>query len=305
MSRFIARRLLQGLILLCLVATVVFFLGRLTGNPVDLMLPEDATPEDRAHLIKTLGLDGPLHTQFIAFIGKALQGDLGMSIRMRQPAVDAFFSRLPNTLALLPWAILLAMGLGIPLGVIAALHRGSLVDRAAGTLAVLGVATPSFWLGIVLIFVFSVELGWLPSGRMGGPAHYVLPVITLGTFLVAGFMRLTRSSMLEVLESEFVKLARIKGLSERVVIWKHCLRNALIPLLTLWGVFVGNLITGAIVTETVFAWPGVGRLTYEAVIYRDFPLLQAVIILKAILILLINLGVDILYAYVDPRIRLA
>lgn len=303
MGRFIVRRLMQGVVLICMVATVVFFLGRLTGNPVDLMLPEDATPEDRAALIKTLGLDGPLHTQFYIFITTALQGDLGMSIRMRQPAVEAFFSRLPNTLVIVPWAILLAMCLGIPLGVIAACNRGNLIDRLAGTVAVLGVATPSFWLGIILIFVFSVELGWLPSGRMGGPSHFVLPVITLGTFLVAGFMRLTRSSMLEVMESEFVKLARIKGLSERSVIWKHCLRNALIPILTLWGVFVGNLITGAIVTETVFAWPGIGRLTYEAVIYRDFPLLQAVIILKSILILTINLVVDILYAYVDPRIR--
>ena len=305
MGRFIARRLSQGLLLLFLVAAVVFVLGRMTGNPVDLMLPEDATAEDRARMIQALGLDGPWHTQFLTFIGNALQGDLGTSIRMRQPAVDVFLSRLPNTLAIIPWALLLAMVVGIPLGVLAALNRGNLVDRAAGTVAVLGIATPNFWLGIVLIFVFSVELGWLPSGRMGGPDHYILPVITLGTFLTAGFMRLARSSMLDVMESEFVKLARIKGLSETVVIWKHCLRNALIPLLTLWGVFVGNLITGAIVTETVFAWPGVGRLTYEAVIYRDFPLLQAVIIMKSILILSINLLVDILYAYVDPRIRLS
>jgi ABC-type dipeptide/oligopeptide/nickel transport system permease component len=290
MKRYIARRLMQGAVLLCLVATIVFFLGRLTGNPVDLMLPEDATAEDRAALVQTLGLDGSLLDQFVIFVGNALHGDLGNSIRMKQPAVDAFFDRLPNTLVLIPWA---------------ALNRGGLLDRAAGTVAVLGIAMPNFWLGILLIFLFSVELGWLPSGRMGGPEHYVLPVITLGTFLIAGFMRITRSSMLEVMESEFVKLARIKGLSEGVVIWKHCLRNALIPVLTLWGVFVGNLITGAIVTETVFAWPGVGRLTYEAVIYRDFPLLQAVIILKSILILSINLGVDILYAYVDPRIRLA
>lgn len=303
MSRFIARRLLQGLVLLCLVASIVFFLGRLTGNPVDLMLPEDATAEDRAQLVQRLGLDGPLYSQFLTFIGNALRGDLGTSIRMKQPAVDVFLSRLPNTLLIIPWALLLAMAVGIPLGVVAALNRGNIVDRLAGTAAVLGVATPNFWLGIVLIFVFSVELGWLPSGRMGGPSHYVLPVITLGTFLTAGFMRLTRSTMLEVMESEFVKLARIKGLSERSVIWKHCLRNALIPVLTLWGVFVGNLITGAIVTETVFAWPGIGRLTYEAVIYRDFPLLQAVIILKAVLILAINLVVDVLYAYVDPRIR--
>ena len=305
MKRYIARRLMQGVVLLCMVATIVFFLGRFTGNPVDLMLPEDATAEDRLAMIKTLGLDGPLYQQFLIFVSNALHGDLGMSIRMRQPATEAFFSRLPNTLAIIPWAIVLAMAVGIPLGVVAALNRGNFIDRAAGTTAVLCVAMPSFWLGILLIFVFSVELGWLPSGRMGGPEHYILPVITLGAFLVAGFMRLVRSSMLEVMDSEFVKLARIKGLSEWVVIWKHCLRNALIPVLTLWGVFVGNLITGAIVTETVFAWPGIGRLTYEAVIFRDFPLLQAIIILKSILILSINLLVDILYAYVDPRIRLA
>jgi peptide/nickel transport system permease protein len=305
MKRYIARRLMQGVVLLMMVATIVFFLGRLTGNPVDLMLPEDATAEDREALIKTLGLDGSLFDQFVIFVTKAVQGDLGNSIRMKQPAVEAFFDRLPNTLIIIPWALLLGMAAGIPLGVLAALNRGGMLDRLAGTVAVLGVAMPSFWLGVLLIYVFSVELGWFPSSRMGGPEHYVLPVITLGTFLVAGFMRITRSAMLEVMESEFVKLARIKGLSETSVIWKHCLRNALIPVLTLWGVFVGNLITGAIVTETVFAWPGIGRLTYEAVIYRDFPLLQAVIILKSILILSINLGVDILYAYVDPRIRLA
>jgi peptide/nickel transport system permease protein len=305
MKRYIVQRLLQGVVLLFMVAAIVFFLGRLTGNPVDLMLPEGSTPEDRIALIKTLGLDGPLYQQFLIFIGNALNGDLGTSIRMREPTVDVFFSRLPNTLAIIPWAILFAVLVGIPLGVVAALNRGNIVDRAAGAIAVLGIATPSFWLGVVLIFVFSVELGWLPSGRMGGPEHYVLPVITLGSFLIAGFMRLVRSSMLDVMGSEFVKLARIKGLNEGVVVWKHCLRNALIPVLTLWGVFVGNLITGAIIVETVFAWPGVGRLTYEAVIYRDFPLLQAIIILKAMLILLINLTVDILYAYVDPRIRLA
>ena len=305
MKRYIVQRLLQGVVLLFMVAAIVFFLGRLTGNPVDLMLPEGSTPEDRITLIKALGLDGPLYQQFLIFIGNALNGDLGTSIRMREPTVDVFFSRLPNTLAIIPWAIVFAVAVGIPLGVVAALNRGNIVDRAAGALAVLGIATPSFWLGVVLIFVFSVELGWLPSGRMGGPDHYVLPVITLGSFLIAGFMRLVRSSMLDVMGSEFVKLARIKGLNEGVVIWKHCLRNALIPVLTLWGVFVGNLITGAIIVETVFAWPGVGRLTYEAVIYRDFPLLQAIIILKSMLILAINLTVDILYAYVDPRIRLA
>ena len=304
MKRYIAQRLFQGAILLCMVTTIVFFLGRLTGNPVDMMLPEDATTEDRDAMIAALGLDGPLHSQFLIFIGNALQGDLGNSIRMRQPAVEVFFDRLPNTLAIIPWAILMAMVIGIPLGVLAALNRGNFVDRLAGGVAVIGVATPNFWLGILLIFIFSVELGWLPSGRMGGPEHYVLPVITMGMFLIAGFMRLVRSAMLEIMDSEFIKLARIKGMSETVVIWKHCLRNALIPVLTLWGVFVGNLVTGSIVAETVFAWPGVGRLTYEAVIFRDFPLLQAVVILHAVMILAVNLMVDILYAYVDPRIRL-
>lgn len=303
MRRFIVQRLLQGVVLVLLVATIVFFLGRLTGNPVDMILPEDASEEDRQEMIETLGLDGPLHIQFGIFVKNALQGDLGLSIRYRQPASDIFFSRLPNTLKIVPAAMLIAILMAIPLGILSALRRGSITDRVSGTIAVLGIATPNFWLGILLIYIFSVKLGWLPSARMGGFAHYVLPTITLGTFLVAGFMRLIRSSMLEILDSEFVKLARIKGLSEWVVVWKHCLRNALIPVLTLWGVFMGGLVTGAIVTETVFAWPGIGRLTYEAVIFRDFPLLQAVIIMDAVLVLFINLLVDILYAYIDPRIR--
>ncbi|MDH3700017.1 MAG: ABC transporter permease [Alphaproteobacteria bacterium] len=305
MRRYILQRLWQGVILLALVTTIVFFLGRLTGNPVDLMLPEDATEEDRTALIETLGLDAPMYKQFGIFVVNVLQGDLGVSHRYRRPVVEIFFSRLPNTLKIVPAAMILAMIMAIPLGIVSAVRRGSMIDRVSGTIAVLGIATPNFWLGILLIYVFSVQLGWLPSARMGTPLHYVLPTITLGTFLVAGFMRLIRSSMLDILDSEFVKLARIKGLSETTVVWKHCLRNALIPVLTLWGVFMGGLVTGAIVTETVFAWPGIGRLTFEAVIFRDYPLLQAVIIMDAVLILLINLMVDILYAYIDPRIRLA
>ena len=272
MWRFIVQRLMQGVVLVLLVTTIVFFLGRLTGNPADI-------------------------------IENAFKGDLGLSVRYRQPAVDIFFSRLPNTLKIVPAAMAIAILMAIPLGILSALRRGSITDRVSGSIAVLGIATPNFWLGILLIYIFSVTLGWLPSARMGGFSHYILPTITLGTFLVAGFMRLIRSSMLEILDSEFVKLARIKGLSEWIVVWKHCLRNALIPVLTLWGVFMGGLVTGAIVTETVFAWPGIGRLTYEAVIFRDFPLLQAVIIMDAILVLFINLLVDILYAYIDPRIR--
>ena len=305
MQRYILQRLVQGVVLLVVVAIVIFALARVTGNPVDLLLREDATEDDRKQLIKTLGLDRPTHEQLFIFLGGALRGDLGQSIRYRKPAVEVFFERLPNTLALVPVALIGAVILAIPLGVLAAVYRGRALDRAAGTFAALGIATPSFWLGIVLIYVFSIQLGWLPSARMGGPAHYVLPAITLGAFLVAGMMRLVRSSVLEVLDSEFVKLARIKGVSRTVVIWKHCLRNALIPVVTLFGVLFALLVTGAIVTETVFAWPGVGRLVYEAVIFRDYPLLQAVILLKAIIVLGVNLGVDILYAYLDPRVRYA
>ena len=305
MQRYIFRRLLQGVVLLFVLAIIVFALARVTGNPADLMLPDDASAEDRADLMRTLGLDRPLHEQLLTFLGGAVRGDLGRSIRYRKPAVEVFFERLPNTLTLVPLALLSAVLVSIPLGLLAAVYRGTLIDRVCSTVAVLGIATPSFWLGIVLIYVFSITLGWLPSARMGGPAHYVLPVITLSAFLVAGMMRLVRSSVLEVLDSEFVKLARIKGLSSTVVLWKHCLRNALIPVVTLFGVFFALLVTGAIVTETVFAWPGVGRLAYEAVIFRDYPLLQAVILLKAIIVLSVNLAVDVLYAYLDPRVRYA
>ena len=303
MQRFILQRLLQSVVVLFVLALIVFALARVTGNPADLLLPEDATREDREHLLRAIGLDRPTHEQLVLFFRGALRGDLGQSIRYRKPAVEVFFERLPNTLALVPVALIGAVIVAIPLGLLAAVYRGTLLDRTSGAIAVLGIATPSFWLGVVLIYVFSIKLGWLPSARMGGPAHYVLPTITLGAFLVAGMMRLVRSSVLEVLDSEFVKLARIKGLSHATVIWKHCLRNALIPVVTLFGVFFALLVTGAIVTETVFAWPGVGRLAYEAVIFRDYPLLQALILLKAILVLGVNLGVDVLYAYLDPRVR--
>jgi peptide/nickel transport system permease protein len=303
--RFVLRRLAQSVVLLFVLALIIFALARVSGNPADLLLREDATQEDRAHFLHALGLDRPVHEQLYLFLGGLLRGDLGESIRYRKPAAEVFFERLPNTLQLLPLAMVGALVIAIPLGVLAAIYRGTIVDRISSAIAVVGIATPSFWLGIVLIYVFSIKLGWLPSSRMGGPSHYVLPAITLGLFLVAGMMRLVRSSLLEVMGSEFVKLARLKGLSQTVVIWKHCLRNALIPVTTLFGVYFALLITGAIVTETVFAWPGVGRLTYEAVIFRDYPLLQAVILLKAIIVLGVNLGVDILYAYLDPRVRYA
>jgi ABC-type dipeptide/oligopeptide/nickel transport system permease component len=303
MQQYIFRRLLQGVLVLVLLAVIVFALGRATGDPVSLMLPEDATKEDRARLREILKLDKPYPVQFYTFIRGAITGDFGKSIRYGEPALDLFFQRLPNTLKLLPLSIAIGLAMAIPLGVISAVHRGTMIDKISTVIAVFGLAAPSFWVGIVLIYIFSVQFQLLPSAMMGGPKHYVLPAVTLGIGLVAGMTRLVRSSMLEVLDTEFVKLARIKGLSERVVVWKHCLRNALIPVLTLAGIYLALLITGAIVVETVFAWPGVGRLAYEAVIGRDYPLLQTVILLKAVIILAINLGVDISYAYVDPRIR--
>jgi len=303
MQRFIARRVVQSLGVLVVLALVVFALARVTGNPADLLLPEDASRDDREHLLKALGLDRPVHEQLVKFVGGALHGDLGTSIRYRKPAVEVFLERLPNTLTLVPLALISAVVIAIPLGLLAAVYRGTIIDRLSGAIAVLGIATPSFWLGIILIYVFSIQLGWLPSARMGGPAHYVLPTITLAAFLVAGMMRLVRSSVLEILDTEYVKLARIKGLSQTVVIWKHCLRNALIPVVTLFGVFFALLVTGAIVTETVFAWPGVGRLLFEGIAFRDFPVVQATVLLGGVMIVVVNLLVDILYAVIDPRIR--
>lgn len=305
MQTYILRRLLQGVLTVCMVGVIVFVMGRMLGNPVNLMLREDATEEDRAHLERALGLDRPYYEQFYLFVRGALQGDLGVSIRYRESAVSLYLDRLPNTLLLIIPSIGLALAMALPLGILSALRRGSIVDKTSTAIAVFGIATPSFWMGIVLMFIFSVKLGVLPSARMGGPSHYVLPSVTLGIFLVAGVMRLLRSSMLEVMGSDFVRVARAKGLHEWTITYRHVLRNALIPVLTFASLYLGLLITGAIVVETVFAWPGVGRLAYEAVIFRDYPLLQTIVIMKTLFVLIVNLLVDVMYAYIDPRIRLA
>lgn len=303
MQRYVIKRLLQGIVTVLVVAVVVFVLVRATGDPLDMMLPVGATDADREHLAQALGLDRPYHVQFYLFIVNALQGDFGESIRFGSPASELFFEAFPNTLILLVLAFGLALSIAIPLGVLSSVKRDSIFDKLAKGLAVMGMATPTFWLGLVLIQIFAVQLGILPVSRMGGPDHYILPTMTLGFFLVAGMMRLLRSGMLDVLDSEYIKLARVKGVKERAVIWRHALRNGLIPLISFVGVYFAYLITGAIVVETVFAWPGVGRLAYQGVIYRDFPLVQCILILKSVFIITINLGVDIIYAYLDPRIR--
>lgn len=303
MQRYVLRRFLQGVITILVIAILIFALARLTGNPLDLMLPDDAKPEQRAHMAQILGLDRPYYVQLYYFLSGAVRGDFGESIRYGKSATALFLERLPNSMRLILPSFGLALAVGIPLGVLSAVRRRSLLDRISTGIAVLGVAAPSFWIGLVLIYVLAVGLHLLPTSRMGGPSHYVLPVITLGIYFVAGITRLTRSSMLDVLDSDFVKLARIKGVSERAVIWRHGLRNALIPVVGFTGMYFGLSLTGAIVVETVFAWPGVGQLTYQSVLFRDYPVLQAAIILKGAFILIVNLLVDILYAYLDPRIR--
>ncbi len=303
MVRYVLNRFLQGIISLFILTIVVFILARVTGNPVDLLLPPEATLEDREIMMRQLGLDKPYPVQFYEFITSVVRGDLGESIRFGRPCFELVMERFPNTLRLIGVAFVFALAVAIPLGVVAGSHQGSLIDSAARLMAVVGIAAPSFWLGLVLMQIFAVQLEILPAARMGGINHYILPGITLSAFLIAGMTRLLRSSMVEVMDSEFVKLARIKGVSTRMVVWKHCLRNSLIPVLTFAGMYVAILIGGAVITESIFAWPGVGRLAYEGIIYRDYPLVQAVVLMKGALIIFVNFCVDVLYLYVDPRIR--
>jgi peptide/nickel transport system permease protein len=304
MQRYIVRRLIQGVVTLFLVSIIVFILGRLTGDPVALLLSEFSTLEDQEMLTRQLGLDKPLPEQYAIFVWNAVRGDLGRSIRGdRAPALELVLERLPATVQLASISVLVSFLIGLPLGVMAAVKRGSFVDTISRVLALLGQATPVFWLGIVTMYVFSVQLGLLPTSGYGRPEQFILPVFAMSAFMVAAFLRLTRSGMLEALDSEYVKLARIKGLPETTVIWKHALRNSLIPVITYMGTVFGRMVTGTVVVETVFAWPGVGRLAFEAVMLRDFPVLQAVVLFMATAFLVINLVVDVLYAYVDPRIR--
>jgi len=304
MQRFIAIRVLQSLMAILVMSMIVFGLARLSGNPIDVMLPLEAEQADYDRLSKHWGLDKPITTQYFIFIKKALQGDFGDSLKYQGKSAMALVTeRLPATLELAGFALLISAILALPIGVLAAVAKGSSWDTAAKIIALLGQSLPAFWLGIVLMWVFAVMLDWLPSSGRGGLRHLILPAITLGWFQVAVIMRLVRSSMLEVMDSEFVKLARVKGIPEWKVIWKHCLRNASIAPLTVFAIIAGSLLTGSVVTETVFTWPGIGLLVVDAVRSRDFQVVQAVVILFAGIFILCNLLVDILYAYLDPRIR--
>lgn len=303
MQRYVLRRFGQAILAMFILSILIFVLVRLTGDPTLLLLPEDATAADIRQLQQALGLDKSWPMQYWIFISNAVQGDFGRSIKGQIPVGDIIKERLPHSLRLGAASLLITVIIALPLGVLAAVNKDTMLDTIAKIIAVLGQSLPMFWVGIVLIQIFAVYLRLLPSGGTGSLAHYVLPAFTLGWWLVAGIMRLLRSSLLEVLDTEFVKLARLKGLSNGRVIWKHALRNALIPVITLGGIYMAVLITAAILVETVFAWPGIGRLVYESIVFRDFPVVQAVVLMTAGFVICTSLVVDILYAYLDPRIR--
>jgi peptide/nickel transport system permease protein len=304
MQRYIIIRLFHSVIVLFAVSIIIFGLTRVTGNPLDVLLPEEASPEDFERVKKIWGLDKPLHIQYLTFLGNAFQGNFGDSIKWPgHTSSELVLSRLPATLQLAAFALLVSALMALPIGVIAAVKKDTGIDYAAKVIALLGQSLPSFWLGIVLIWIFAVRLDWFPTSGKGGFEHMILPAIALGWYQVAAVARLTRSSMLEVLDSEYVKLARIKGVPEWKVVWKHCLRNAALAPLTYFGLIIGGFVTGSVVIETVFSWPGVGLLAIDAVRLRDFQVVQTVVVFFAFIYILSSLLVDVLYAYLDPRIR--
>lgn len=306
MLGYVGRRSLQSLLLLWLVTVVVFGLLHLTpGDPAAIMLGEQATPEQVRDLRHALGLDAPLPVQYGRFLGRALHGDFGFSIRAQRPALEVVLERLPATLLLTAGAFLFALLVGMPIGIVSSVKRLTVWDHGSMALALMGQSMPVFWLGLMLITVFAVQLRWLPASGMGGPQHLILPSVTLGTFLIGLIIRLTRSSMLDVLRQDYVRTARAKGLGERAVILRHGLKNALIPVVTLLGLQLGLLLGGAVITETVFAWPGVGSVTVTAIHQRDYPVVQCAVLVSAVLVVSINWAVDVLYHYLDPRIRMA
>lgn len=323
---YTAKRGLLFLPMLVGVTIVAFALLQLVpGDPVAVLLGDNATPEQIAHMRTQLGLDQPLLVQFVTYVGNILHGDLGHSIFKNEPVLDLILARLPATLELAFGAILVSVILGVPLGVIAAMRQGTIVDLVALVFAQLGVALTVFWLAILLMYVFAVQLNWLPAIGRGAPltsafgslifegrpgplldslSHLILPSIAMGLQGAAMICRLVRASMLEVLGSHFVRTARAKGVKERRVVWRHALANALLPVVTMIGLQFGNLLSGAVLVEGIFGWPGLGQLTVGAISQRDFPLVQGVALTFAVLVGLINLLTDLAYAYIDPRIRI-
>jgi len=304
MTRFITRRLAYSLLSLFLLSLTIFLFVRLTGDPAVLFVEPGASEADLDAIRQQFGLDQAIWVQYVDFITSLARGDFGQSFYYRTPVFELYLSRLPNSLVLATAAMAFSLLIGIPSGILAAVRVGRFWDGAGKVFALLGLSLPSFWIGLVLILFFSVYLQWLPSSGSGTAAHLVMPAFALGWYFAAAHMRLTRSSMLEVLGSEYIKLARLKGLPESLVIAKHAFKNALIPVLTLAGINLVIMINVAVVVETVFAWPGIGRLLYEGITFRDFPVVQGVVLMGGSMIVVVNLLIDILYAVIDPRIRL-
>ena len=304
MTRYIALRFLQAIISLLVVMTIVFMLSRLSGDPVQLLADISASEEQMEAIRKDLGLDKPLAVQWGTYVRDMFVFDLGESVTSRQPVRELIMQRLPNTLQLGFAAMAISIVIGLPIGIYAAVHRGTRWDGLARLFAVLGQSMPSFWLGVLLILIFAVVLGVLPPGGKESATSIILPAFSMGYLTTAAIMRLTRSSMLDVLNAEYIKLARIKGLSETKVIWKHALKNSLIPVITFSVVLFTLFLGAAVVTETVFAWPGLGSLILDGVRTRDYPLIQGGVVVFSAIYIMANLLVDILYGYLDPRIRL-
>lgn len=303
MKRFVLRRLGYAMLTLVLLSLTIFLLVRVTGDPTVLLVEPGASRGDIDALRHDLGLDRSLPVQYLGFLKDIVKGDFGRSFYYRTPVLELYLSRLPNSLLLAAAAMAFSLLIGIPSGILAAVRVNSWWDSAGKIFALLGLSMPSFWVGLLLILFFSVYLGWLPSSGSGTPWHVLMPAFALGWYFAAAHMRLTRSSMLEVLGSEYVKLARLKGLPEALVISKHAFKNALIPVMTLAGINLVLMVNVAVVVETVFAWPGIGRLIYEGIAFRDFPVVQATVLMNGSMVIIVSLVVDILYAVVDPRIR--
>ena len=303
MRRYLLRRLLQSIVVLWLLTVIVFGISRLSGSPVDLIVPLGAGQETRERLITEFGLDQPLPVQYLKFVGKAVQGDFGESIRFRAPALELVLDRLPATLKLAAAALLFAVIVGLPLGLLAALNHGRKGDYAVTSLLTVGQATPSFWLGILLILYLGVELELLPIAGDRGLESLIMPAIALGVVPLVAIARLTRSSMIGVLREDYVRTARAKGLLRRRVLGRHAVPNGLIPVVTIIGVSLGELVSGAVITEQIFAWPGIGRLAVESINARDFPVVQAVTLVASAGVIVANLLVDFVYFFLDPRIR--
>ncbi|MFB3779259.1 MAG: ABC transporter permease [Bryobacteraceae bacterium] len=303
MRRYILKRLVQTLVTIWIITIAVFMLTRLTGDPADLMLSPLATEQDRALARKAWGLDQPTYLQYLRYVGGMLRGDFGKSIYWGEPTLKIFVERFGATVQLASFAIVLSASIGTTIGVLSATAPGGKVDTFGRAFALAGQSMPTFWVGIMLILFFAVALRLLPTSGTGGFKHLILPGFTLGWYSMAAFTRLARSSMLNVLDSEYIKLCRIKGLPERLVIWKHAAKNASLPILTLFGVQFVQFLSGSLVTETVFAWPGVGRLAVWSVYNRDYPVVQTIVVIVSSGYLFVNLFIDVLYAYIDPRIR--